>query len=317
MYTGIVFLTTMLTQKPMETEGGIFSSASGVAVRAGVKIRKMKMGEVNPYYLFFDCAATFLVSFCLFTITTVSRAISFGNDWIGMCAIGGGTAVSYVLLSYLTGGTTLPHFDIISVLLSLRVFGLRSFRKLNIDHIPHDNQFTPSVTQKEKSGQHRFKMNLTTAFALIVTLFASAFASAGICRLVLDSAFDNAEIVIRDSDFNSGEAFFVELFGYFFLNFLALLLPLNGAHPLNTGILLGLGVLGFQAFGYNVSSACFSFVRWLSVNAVGGSSAWSSDSWLWPVAGVVAAVSIAIVTRIMRMAQDYGDNWSPKDYQRA
>lgn len=301
----------------MEADAGIFSSASGAGVRAAVKLRKMKMGEVNPYYLFFDCAATFLVSFCLFTITTVSRAISFGNDWIGMCAIGGGTAAAYMLLSVLTGGTTLPHFDIISVLLSLRMFGLRSFRKLNIDHIPRDDQFTNSVTQNEKSKQHRFRMNITTALALIVTIFASAFASAGICRLVLDSAFDNAEIVIRDSDFNAGEAFFVELFGYFFLNFLALQLPLNGVHPINTALLLGLSVIGFQAFGYNVSSASFNFVRWLSVNAVGGASAWSSDSWLWPVAGVVAAVAIAVVTRIMIWAQKYGDAWTPKGYERA
>ena len=301
----------------MEVEGGIFSNASSAGVRAAAKLRKIKMGEVNPYYLFFDCAATFLVSFCLFTITTVSRAISFGNDWIGMCAIGGGTAAAYMLLSVLTGGSTLPHFDIISILLSLRMLGLRSFRKLNSEHIPRGDQFTSSVTQNEKTKQHRFKMNLTTAFALMVTIFASAFASAGICRLVLDSAYDNAEIVIRDSDFNSGEAFFIELFGYFFLNFLALQLPLNGVHPVNTAILLGLSVIGFQAFGYNVSSASFSFVRWLSVNAVGGASAWSSDSWVWPVAGVVAAVAIAIVTRIMVIAQKYGDDWTPKGYDRA
>lgn len=268
--------------------------------------------RVNPYHLFFDCAATFFVAFCFFTIGTVSRALAFGNDWIGMCAIGGATAACYMLVIALTGGTTMPHVDILTVLLSLRMVGFKSLRKNPTSVPPAPGPYAPSVAFDEDDGQARYTLGMTAAFWLIVTLFAAGFASAGISRLILDSAYDNAEIVIRDSDFNAGEAFFVELFGVFFMNFLALLLPLNGVHPVNTAILLSIVALGFQAFGFNVSSACFNFVRWLSTNAVGGASAWSSDSWVWPVAVVVGGVAIYVVQMIMAQANEWGNAWSLK-----
>jgi hypothetical protein len=279
---------------------------------ANIRVSLPRLGPMkrpNPYFLFFDCAITFLVAFCFFTIGTVSRALAFGSDWIGMCAIGGATAACYMLIAVVTGGTTAPHLDILTVLLSLKMFGLKSFRKDPVDEM--NISYIPGVV-RSSDGQHRYSLGLIQAFWLILTLIAAGFASAGISRLVLDSAYDNAEIVIRDSDFNAGEAFFIETFGVFFMNFLALQLPLNGVHPINTAILLGIVALGFQAFGFNVSSACFNFVRWLSTNAVGGSSAWSSASWVWPVAVLVGGAGIYVVSMLMSWALYQGNRWNEK-----
>lgn len=280
-------------------------------VRGGLSVKLPKV-RTNPYHLFFDCAVTFLVAFCFFTVGTVSRGLAFGDDWIGMCAIGGATAACYMLAAVLTGGTTMPHVDILTVLLSLRMMGFKSLRK-NVDpDSPPSGHYAPSIALNRDDGQFYYTLGMSTAFWLIVTIFAAGFASAGICRLVLDSAYDNAEITIRDANFNSGEAFFVEIFGVFFMNYLALQLPLNGVHPINTAILLGIVALGFQAFGFNVSSACFNFVRWLSVNAVGGASAWSNDAWVWPVAVVVGGAAIYVVQMVMTWALDHGNYWSSK-----
>lgn len=288
--------------------------AEGTRASVGVSAGMMtyKNGRHNPYHLFFDCAATFVIAFCFFTIGTVSRALAFGSDWIGMCAIGGATAACYMLGAVLTGGSVMPHVDILTVLLSLKMVGFKSLRKNAVLAERPVGHYAPSIAYKVKDGQFRYTMGMMTAFWLIVAIMAAGFASAGIGRLVLDSAYDNAEIVIRDSDFNAGEAFFVELFGVFFMNFLTLLLPLNGVHPINTAILLGIVALGFQAFGFNVSSACFNFVRWLSVNAVGGSSAWSSDSWVWPIAVLVGGVAIYVVQMIMSYALTWGEAWASK-----
>jgi len=265
-----------------------------------IKQRLFNDGNMNPWFLTLDCAATFVVAFSFFTIGTISRALAFGNNWIGMCAIGGATTACYLLLSVFMGGSNMPHFDILSVLLSLRLVGLKSFRK-NESHVPREGRQT-AISVVKTTGvvtQNTYNLDIISAFWLIAALFAAGFASAGICRLVLDSNYSNAEIVIQDSSFNSGEAFFVELFGVFFQGFLAAQLPLNGVHPVNTAIALGLVALGFQAFGFNVSSACFNFVRWLSVNAVAGSSGWSNASWLWPVAVLVGGVAIWLVSAIM------------------
>lgn len=299
----------------MAQSSGFYAKLDEEGARAGLHLDlgKMKFKKHNPYFLTFDCLATFVVAFCFFTVGTVSRAISFGNDWIGMCAIGGATAACYMLTAVLTGGTVAPHFDILTVLLSLKMVGLRSFRKAARDE---DDKYTrmghyyPAIEMRK--GQYRYGLDIMAAFWLCVAIIAAGFASAGLSKLVLDNAYGNAEIVIRDSDFNAGEAFFIELFGVFFMNFLALQLPLNGVHPINTAILLGLVALGFQAYGYNVSSACFNFVRWLSVNAVGGASAWSSASWVWPVAVVVGGTAIYVVSMIMSWALTQGNKWNEK-----
>jgi hypothetical protein len=272
---------------------------------------KKKRRKVNPWHLGLDCVITFVCVFFLSTAATLSRALAFGNDWIGMCAIAGVTTATFLFHSICTGGSVLPHFDIITILLSLRQFGIASYRKKNVKHVPSEtSQYVEAVDAITiTKNQYSYDMGMTTAIALIIAVMAGAFASAGICRLVLDSAYDNAEIVIRDSDFNAGEAFFVELFGYVFLNFLVLQLPLNGVHPAITAIVLGFSVLGFQALGFNISSASYSFTRWLSVNAVGGHSAWSNDSWVWPVAGVVAVVTIFVLNFVMSALRYYGDNY--------
>lgn len=316
IYTDIVFSDgEEKTRKTIEMSGNaglsFHADDEGVSLRVPFNKNQLKLKSPNPYHLLFDCAATFVVTFCFFTIGTVSRALAFGNDWIGMCAIAGATAACYMLIAVLTGGTTAPHFDILTILLSLKMFDLRSFRKhASIDNIP-TGHYIPGVVPTS-SGQYRYSLGLVAAFWLIVAVMAAGFASAGISKLILDSAYDNAEIIIRDSDFNAGEAFFIETFGVFFMGFLSLQLPLNGVHPINTAILLGIVALGFQAFGFNVSSACFNFVRWLSTNAVGGSSAWSSASWVWPVAVVVGGVGIYVVSMIMSWALYQGNKWADK-----
>lgn len=288
-----------------------FAGNGRVGITTTVKAFTGSKKRINPYYLALDCMATLVAVFFLSTAATLSRALAFGDDWIGMCAIAGVSAATYLLVSVATGGSIAPHFDIITILLSLRIFNIKSFRKDNIKHVPSGSEQLINAVEVCK-GQYCYNLSLTEGFWLIVAVMAGAFASAGICRLVLDSAYDNAEIVIRDSNFNSGEAFFVELFGYVFINFLLLQLPLNGVHPAITSIVLGLTVLGFQALGFNVSSACYNFTRWLSVNAVGGASAWSSDSWLWPVAGVVAVVSIAVISAIMNWLRIKGKRYNNK-----
>lgn len=288
----------------------VFAAAGRSGIRAGIKLGGSKR-RINPYHLALDCLATFVGVFFLSTAATLSRALAFGEDWIGMCAIAGVTSATYMFISVATGGSVAPHFDIITILLSMRLFGIKSFRKGTGKHVPKGSDQIIDAVDFRK-GQYCFDMSVTEAFWLIVAVMAAAFASAGICRLVLDSAYDNAEITIRSSDFNAGEAFFVELFGYVFLNVLLLQLPLNGVHPAITSITLGLSVLGFQALGFNVSSACYNFTRWLSVNAVGGHSAWNSDSWVWPVAGVVSVAAIAVVFAVMNWLIAYGKKYAGK-----
>lgn len=285
-----------------DDETGLRLSAFAGSGRAGAAVTvnafEGSKKRINPYYLALDCMATMVAVFFLSTAATLSRALAFGDNWIGMCAIAGVSAATYMLVSVFTGGSIAPHFDIITILLSLRIFNIKSFRKDNIKHVPNGNSQLISAVSVCK-GQYCYDLSIMEGFWLIVAVMAGAFASAGICLLVLDNAYNNAEIVIRDANFNSGEAFFVELFGYVFINALLLQLPLNAVHPAITSIMLGLTMLGFQALGFNVSSACYNFTRWLSTNAVGGASAWSSDSWVWPVAGVVAVVAIALISNIM------------------
>lgn len=276
---------------------------SSATFRAKVKLggKELRLDHPNPYDVVFDSLATFLVAFIYFTVGTQSRALGFGDDWIGMVAIGGITAACYVFLCAITGSTITPHFDIFTILLSLKAVGIHSFRK-NAAHVPKADQVMPCVRLSAEDGQFRYTLGPMYALALIVALFAAAFASAGFSKLILDSAYNNAEIVIRDANFNAGEAFFVELVGSFFLTALAVLLPLNGIHPINIAILLGLVTMGFQAYGFNVSSASFNLVRWLSVNAVAGSSAWSSASWVWPVAPLVASTALLVIFWVMSWA---------------
>lgn len=296
-----------------DDENGNPKVKASVEVGLGMKGKRVK---VNPYFLFFDCAATFVAAFCFFTIGTSARALSFGSDWIGACAIGSATAACYMFVSMITGGTTMPHFDIFTILLSLRAMGITSLRKLP-DGVPVP-YYAPSVRRsKPRRGakaarQASYTLEFMHAFWLCVAVIAAGFASAGVCRLVLDSAYDNAEITIRDSDFNAGEAFFYEMFFSFFLNILAVILPLHGVHPINIALLLGLVTIGFQAVGFNVSSASFNFVRWLSVNSVGGSSAWNSDAWVWPIGVLVSTVAIYIVHWIMSYALYYGNKYAEK-----
>lgn len=307
-----------------DTEVGFSAEVGPLSASGSAKIKDKLFDNmpVNPWFLTLDCAATFFFSFCFFTIGTISRALAFGANWVGMCAIAGATSACYLLSSVSMGGTNMPHFDILSVLLSLRFVGLKSFRKNEL-HVPREGRQTASAVISVKTSktfsQNGYGMDIMTAFWMIVVLFAAGFASAGICRLVLDSDYSNAEIVIQDASFNAGEAFFVELFGVFFQGFIALQLPLNGVHPVNTAIALGLVSLGFQAFGFNVSSGCFNFVRWLSTNAVAGSSAWSNASWVWPVAVVVGGAAIWFVSALMSWIIKQGQRYAEKStrYQRA
>lgn len=289
-------------------EMSVFASADRSGAKLGIKVNTGKR-RINPYHLALDCLATMVAVFFLSTAATLSRALAFGDDWIGMCAIAGVTSATYMFVSVATGGSIAPHFDIVTILLSLRMFNVKSFRKGTGKHVPKGTSQLIDAVDYYK-GQYCFDLSLMEAFWLTIAVMAGAFASAGICRLVLDSAYDNAEIVIRSSDFNAGEAFFVELFGYVFINVLLLQLPLNGVHPAITAITLGLTTLGFQALGFNVSSACYNFTRWLSVNAVGGHSAWNGDSWVWPVAGVVAVAAIAVIFNLMNWLIAAGRKYS-------
>jgi hypothetical protein len=177
--------------------------------------------------------------------------------------------------------------------------------------VPKADQVMPCVRLGD-DGQYRYTLGPMYALALVLAVVGAGFASAGISKLILDSAYNNAEIVIRDSNFNAGEAFYVEMIGSFFLTALAVLLPLNGVHPINIAILLGLVTMGFQAYGFNVSSASFNLVRWLSVNAVAGSSAWSSASWVWPIAPLVASVALIVVFWVMSWALTKRNKYAKK-----
>ncbi len=79
------------------------------------------------------------------------------------------------------------------------------------------------------------------------------------------------------------------------------LIPLYGGSFEWASVIVGLFVLGSQALGYGVSSACFGFIQWLGSNVVGIGvthdifstpiHAWQTSCWVFPVSSIIALVT--------------------------
>lgn len=257
------------------------------------KVSKKVVDEVfmpkNYWRLALTALTTGFAVFTLFTVSTLVRGLYTGA-WIGSVAIGAIFGTMYLLASAYSSRGLSPIFGIEGILINLSIFNMRALRRNG---------------QKSKRTGERYEhahLHLIPAILLLITLIGAAFASAGICRAILGaSAYQNAAKV-PSPGFDAGKVFFIEFFGMTVFHIFSQQMVLTGVRVEAVAVLSAFYWTAMQAIGYDISSASYNMIYWLSVNAIGsadntGFNYWH-DWWVYLVATLASAAAALAINKL-------------------
>lgn len=270
---------------PGSVSMGIDSTVSDVREKAH-KARK-RFGNAlrvkNPWRLALTLFATGFTTFAFFTTSTIVRGI-YGDLWYGPVAIGGIFAAMTLLQAAFLGKGFVPFFDLVGIILNLR---LLNFKTRSLDN------------HKDKTV--RSQLDFVPAIILTIGLLGAGFASAGVSYGVLQKTLYEgaAKIPPNPSDYGNDKAFFMEFFAmafyYVFLHQSVML----GVGISHISILSGFYMTAMQALGYDISSAAFNFVYWLTVNTIGFHAHFWQGWWVYVAASAATVGLVWAVNRIV------------------
>lgn len=255
----------------------------------GSPLSKLRKGEskliaaltqsTNYWHLAALMMTTGLGAFTIFTVSTLVRGL-YGNSWIGAVSIGAIFGVMTMLVSAFSRQGNMPIFDIVGILINLSIFNTKA---------------------KSPSGGKTVRANLhvVQAVLLFITLLGAGFASAGICRAVLGEAAYAGAAKIPNPAFSNDKVFFIEYFAMTIFYLFIQQMILVDSRIEFVAILSGFYWTAMQAIGYDISSASYNFVYWLTVNTVGFTSLFWKGWWVYLVSALATTATVLIFNKLL------------------
>ncbi len=222
----------------------------------------------NWWHVLTMMMTTGLCVFTAFTVSTIVRGI-YGDSWIGAVAIGAIFGVMTMMASAFSVRGQMPVFGLEGILIGL----------------------APIKGKVKKGRSIRSGLHFLPALLMLITLLGAGYASAGISKAILGANYDNAAKVPNPA-YNDGQVFFIEYFGTTIYYLFVHQMTLRGARFEYVAILTGFYWTAMQAIGYDISSASYNFVYWLTVNTVGFTSNFWVGWWIYLVAALASVATV-------------------------
>ncbi len=278
---------TMAARTDMDRFYDPASATVGLVRDTGRQVRKASQKIVNGlatpknwWHLATLMLTTGLATFTIFTVSTLVRGL-YGDSWIGAVSIGAIFGVMTMLASAFSKGGLMPIFDIVGIIINMSIFNME-------------------VSSRKKGHKSkRAKLHLIPAIFLLITLLGAGFASAGISRAILGEAAYSGAAKVPNPAYAHDKAFFIEYFAMTIFYMFIQQMVLVGARIEFVAILSGFYWTAMQAIGYDISSASYNFVYWLTVNTIGFTANFWVGWWVYLVSALATAGTVLFLNKLL------------------